>query len=116
MKTVSASVLFIHLEVEPALEEARDEVVIGVHLEPVPAGVGDHDGGDALTERVQVGRHVDAHQTVAVDDGVVLVDAVLRATVADEVLGARRHLVPATNSILQQPFRTYARRLRVKSA
>jgi predicted RecB family endonuclease len=56
---------------------------------------------------------MDAHQALAVDDGVVLIDAVLCATVADEVLGARRHLVPATNSILQQPFRTYAQRLGV---
>ena len=33
-------------EAEPGLEEVGDEEVVGVHLDPVPAGVRDHDGGD----------------------------------------------------------------------
>jgi hypothetical protein len=102
------AIISVHLEVEPALEEVGDEVVVGVHLDAIPAGVGDHDRGDALPERVQVGGHVDAHQALPVDDGVVLVDAVMRATVADEVLGTRCHLVPA-QSIWASHFRTYAR-------
>lgn len=91
-----------HLEIEPVLEVAGDEVVVGVHLDAVPARVGDHDGGDALLERVEVRRHVDGHQPSAVDDGVVLVDTILRAAVAHEVLGARRHVVPGISSNTQR--------------
>jgi hypothetical protein len=39
-----------HLEVESALEEAGDEMVVGVHLDAVPAAAGDHDSGDTLPE------------------------------------------------------------------
>ncbi|WVZ60556.1 hypothetical protein U9M48_010562 [Paspalum notatum var. saurae] len=70
-----------------------DEELVLVHLDPVPAGVGDHDGGDALDDGVVVGRHVDPHQVVEVEQRVVLVDALVRAAVAHEVLGAPGHLL-----------------------
>ncbi|CAA7394742.1 unnamed protein product [Spirodela intermedia] len=70
----------------PVLKEVGDEEAIGVHLDPVPAGEGDHHRGDSPGDGVVVGRHVDAEQAVEVDDCVVLVDALLRPAVAD-VLG-----------------------------
>ena len=79
-------------EAELLLEEVGDEEVVGVHLDPVPARVGDHDGGDAPDDGVVVGRHVDAEQLVEGGHRVVLVDALGRAAVADVVLGARRHV------------------------
>jgi hypothetical protein len=48
-------------EVHPFLEDLGDEELVLVHLDAVPAGVGDHDGGDALDDGVVVGRHVDTH-------------------------------------------------------
>lgn len=42
-----------------------------MHLDPVLAGVGDHDVGDALIHGVLVRWHVDVPQALAVDDGVV---------------------------------------------
>jgi hypothetical protein len=64
-----------------------------VHLDPVPAGVGDHDGGYAVDDGVVVGRHVDPHEVVEAQHRVVLVDAPGGAAVADEVLGAPGHLL-----------------------
>jgi hypothetical protein len=80
-------------EVHLVLERVGDEELVLVHLHPVEAGVGDHDGGDALDDGVVVGRHVDAHQVVEAQHRVVLVDSALRAAVADEVLGAPGHLL-----------------------
>ena len=77
---------------ELVLEEVGDKEVVGVHLDPVPARVRDHDGGDALDDGAVVGRHVDAKQLVEGGHRVVLVDALGRAAVADVVLGARRHV------------------------
>ena len=74
------------------LEEVSDEEAIVVHLDPVPARVGDHHGGDAPDDGVVVGRHVDGEQLVEGGGGVVGVDAAGGATVADVVLGARRHV------------------------
>ena len=74
------------------LEEVSDEEAIVVHLDPVPARVGDHHGGDAPDDGAVVGRHVDGEQLVEGGHRVVLVDAPGRAAVADVVLGARRHV------------------------
>jgi hypothetical protein len=68
--------------------------VIGVHLGPVPTGVGDHHGGDPPDDGVVVGRHVNGEQLVEGGGGVVGVDAAGGAAVADVVLGARRHVPP----------------------
>jgi hypothetical protein len=75
-----------YLEFECVLEVSGDKVLVGVHLDPVPAGVGNHNGGDTLIHGVLVRWHVDVHQALAADDVVVLVDAVHRAAVAYKVL------------------------------
>ena len=77
-------------EAELLLEEVGDEEVVGVHLDPVPARVGDHDGGDAPDDGVVVGRHVDAEQLVEGGHRVVLVDALGRATNGAPRCAARR--------------------------
>lgn len=88
-------------EAELVLEEAGDEVAVGVHLPPVPARVGDHNGGDALDDRLIVPRHVDAQQLVEVSNGVALVHAVLGAPVPHEMLGAGRHLLPGEPATME---------------
>jgi hypothetical protein len=80
-------------EVHPFLEDLGDEELVLVHLDAVPAGVGDHDGGDTLDDGVVVGRHVDTHEVVEVHHRVVLVDPALRPAVADVVLGAPGHVL-----------------------
>lgn len=78
-------------ETELSFEEVGDERTVGVHFDAIEAGVGDHDGGDAPDNGIIVGRHVDAEQLMEACYRVVLVDAVRRTPVADEVLRACRH-------------------------
>ena len=80
---------------ELVLEEVGNKEAVGVHLDPVPARVRDHDGGDALDDGAVVGRHVDAKQLVEGGHRVVLVDPPGGATVADVVLRARSHVALA---------------------
>jgi hypothetical protein len=86
-------------EAEPVLEVVGDEEVVGVHLDAVPAGEGDHDGGDAPYDGVVVGRHVDGHEVVEGRDRVALVDALGGAAVADVVLGAGRDVAVARGDV-----------------
>lgn len=51
-------------ESKRVLEEIGDEATISMHLDAVPARVGDHHGGDASDDGVIVGRHVDAEQSM----------------------------------------------------
>ena len=80
---------------ELVLEEVGDKEAVGVHLDPVPARVRDHDGGDALDDGAVVGRHVDAKQLVEGGHCVVLVDSPGGAAISDVVLRARSHVVLA---------------------
>ncbi|CAA6667137.1 unnamed protein product [Spirodela intermedia] len=56
------------------LEEAGDQLPVGVHLLAIPARVGDHDRGDPLDDCAVVAGHVDPKESTLVNDGVVLVD------------------------------------------
>lgn len=82
-------------ESKRVLEEIGDEATISMHLDAVPARVGDHHGGDASDDGVIVGRHVDAEQSMQVDDGVVLVDSFVRSTITNVVLRTGCHVLPA---------------------
>jgi hypothetical protein len=70
------------------LEKVSDKRLVGVHLDPVKAGEGDHDSGDASDDGVVVRWHVDVEQLVEGGHRVVLIDAVGRAAIADVVLRA----------------------------
>ena len=85
----------IYPELEGVLEVTGDELAIGVHFAAVPAGVGDHDGGDALDDGVVIGRHVNAEQSVEINHCVVLIYALVCASIAHKVLCTSRHFVPA---------------------
>lgn len=59
-----------------------------MHFDSIPARIGDHDGGHTLGNGVNVSRHMNAEQSLAVDDGVVLIDSFLCSTISNKVLGA----------------------------
>lgn len=51
-----------------------------MRLDTVPARIGEHDSGNTSDDSVIVRWHVDAHQSVIVDDCIVLVDSLVRST------------------------------------
>lgn len=86
-------------EFKLVLEETSDEITIGMHFDPVPAGVGDHDSGDTLCNGVIVSRHMDAEKSLAVNNSVILVDALLGPAITNKVLGTGHNIVPVERRI-----------------
>ena len=84
------------LESQLMLQHTGEQETVGVHFDAIPAAVRGHDGGHALADGVDVRLHVDVHQLTVAHLGVVAIDAVGCASVAYEVLRARRHLVTAS--------------------
>lgn len=70
------------------LEEVSDKRLVGMHLDAVKAGEGDHDSGNPPDDGIIVRRHVDAEQLVESGHCVVLVDAISCSAIADVVLRA----------------------------
>ena len=64
-----------------------------MHLLSIPAGVRDHDCRDTSDNRVIVRRHMDAQQSMCVDNRVVLVDSLIRSTITNIVLCACSNLL-----------------------
>src|SRR5260221_8364267 len=77
-------------------------MLLSVHLLPVPAVVRDHDRTDTRFNRGDVRRQEQPSEGGFIADGVPLIDAVLRATVSNEMFGATED-IPASGQALLKP-------------
>lgn len=86
----------LDLKTQGVLEEPSDQLAVSVHFHSIPARIRDHYSGDTLSDGVVVGRHVDVEEPSAINEGIVLVDPIVRASVADKMLGTGRNIVSAS--------------------
>lgn len=93
----------MYLEAQLVLEVTGDKFLIGMHFYPVPAGVGDHYGRYALGDRIEISRHVDAHQFLPAYNGVVFVDSIDCPSIAQIVLSACYDLCSAERQMRKPP-------------
>lgn len=87
-------VLYTYPELKGVLEKFGDEFVVSVHLLSIQAGVGYHDSGYTLDDRMVITRHVNAHQSMLINHSVVLIDALGCTTISNKVFCAGRYLIP----------------------
>jgi hypothetical protein len=63
--------------------------------QPIPARVGCHHRCHPLSYAIRVRQHVDPFQMLVRANGIPLVDALVRATIPYEMLGASKYALPA---------------------
>jgi hypothetical protein len=80
------------VELHALLQQVGEQSLLAMHLPPVPAVVRRHDCLHARFERGEVALSVELQQLGLGAARVAAVDAVRRATVADEVLRRREHV------------------------
>lgn len=97
METETISNYRKYPELEPVLEEAGDEALVGVHLNSIPARVRDHHRRHTFQYGIIVSRHVDAQKPMPVDHRVVLVYSPRRPAITNKMLRAPQNLVPDPN-------------------
>ena len=68
--------------------------MVSMHLLSIPAGVGNHDCCHTLYDGGVIGGHVNAQQSMPINNGVVLIDAVSGATITHEVFCTGCYLIP----------------------
>lgn len=81
-----------NLEAHLLFEDAGEKVGIPVHLDAIPAGVGDHDCGDTHSKCVNVRANVDVPQITIGGNRVVLIYPSLCSSITREVLRTRHHV------------------------
>lgn len=89
------------LEAHLLFEDAGKKVGIAVHLDTIPARVGDHDRRHTHGKRINVGSDVDVEQIIIGGNRVVLVYPSLCASIASEMLCARYHISPPESHLSQ---------------
>ena len=71
-----------------------------MHLYPIPAGVGDHNGRNTLDDGVIVAGHMNAKQSMSVYHGVVFIDSFSCSTITHKMLSTSHNLFSAQRNIM----------------
>lgn len=81
-------------EIKSILEKIGDEVMVSMHLHPIPARVRNHDCCHTFDDGVIVTKHVNAQQAMPINHSVVLIDAPSSPTISHKVLSTGCNFVP----------------------
>lgn len=86
-----------NFKLKRALQETSNKFTVSMHLFPIPAGIWNHDCWNSLDDWIRVRRHVDAQQSMHVNHGVVLIDAIGCPTITHKVFSTGSNLIPTRN-------------------